>query len=194
MFGPPLTAALDDLLGEWTPPKNYGQVLITMPQGGTWSVPHKLWHSDFGYRAPYVGLFGVKYWAFFGNVKPGGGGTPQLAGSHKLTARYIDGHGDDALEYKRVRDGFLRSHPWLKALSSPDDDPERNARFMEAEADIDGLPARVVELTGHAGDIYLTHPWVMHSIAANTNDQPRLMRSGAIYRLGVLAHADDDGG
>lgn len=81
-----------------------------------------------------------------------------------------------------MRDGLLRSHPWLKALSSPEDDPERNARFMSAEVDIDGLPARVVELTGKPGDIYVTHPWVMHAIAPNATREPRFMRSMAINR------------
>ena len=191
MIGPALTGALDQLLGEWKPPKHFGQVLITMPQPGPWRVPHKLWHADFGYPHSTDELFAVKYWALFGDVVPGGGGTPQLAGSHALTARYIAGRADDDLEYKRIRDTFLRSHPWLKALSTEDTDPRRNERFMAEEADIDGLPARVVELTGRAGDIFITHPWVMHSIAPNVADQPRLMRSGAIYRAG-LADADDD--
>jgi hypothetical protein len=184
ILGPALHRALDDLFGEgkWVRPKNHGQVLVTMPNAKEWRVPFHLWHADFQYDAPPEPLFAVKYWALFGDVEPGGGGTTQLAGSHRLAARYIAGLSHDELEYKRVRDGLMRSHPWLKALTTDDDDPDRNARFMDCEADIDGLPARVVECSGRVGDIYLTHPWVMHAIAPNVRAQPRFMRSMAISR------------
>ena len=200
ILGDVVCGAFDDLLGDWVRPKHYGQMLVTMPQGGEWRVPHKLWHSDFGYEFAPGDLFAVKYWAFFGDVDPGGGGTPQIAGSHHLQARYISGRTD--LEYKRTRDTFLKSHPWLRALTSADDGPaaERNARFMAADTDVDGVPARVVELTGVPGDVYLTHPWVMHTIAPNVSTRPRLMRTGGIYRADAydkaraLPDADDDGG
>jgi hypothetical protein len=53
-----------------------------------------------------------------------------------------------------------------------------------AEADLDGLPVRVVELTGRAGDVDLTHPWILHSIASNATDAPRIMRSRFIWKTG----------
>ena len=192
MFGPAVADALDQLFAPaaWTPPKHYGQVLVTMPTETAWRVPFHLWHADFQYYAPLEPLFAVKYWALFGDVEPGGGGTMQLAGSHRLVARYIDGFSHDELEYKRVRDGFLRSHPWLRALSTADDDHDRSDRFMGAEVDVDGLPARVVECTGKAGDVYFTHPWVMHAIAPNANRMPRLMKTGALYRAGSVEDVD----
>jgi hypothetical protein len=52
---------------------------------------------------------------------------------------------------------------------------------MGGEVDVDGLPAQVVECTGKPGDVYITHPWVMHSIAANAANEPRLMRSMGVY-------------
>ncbi len=52
------------------------------------------------------------------------------------------------------------------------------------EADLDGIPVRVVELTGSAGDVYVTHPWVLHSIAPNANHTPRMMRSRVIWKTG----------
>jgi hypothetical protein len=184
ILGPCLRGVLDDVFGvdQWVKPKHYGQVLVTMPNAQEWRVPSRLWHADFQYYGRYAPVFAVKCWALFDDVDPGGGGTPQLAGSHKLVARYIAGCSDEALEYKRVRDGFLRSHPWLKALTTDDQDADRTARFMEADADVDGLSARVIECTGRAGDVYITHPWVMHSIAPNALGRPRFMRSMAIYR------------
>jgi ectoine hydroxylase-related dioxygenase (phytanoyl-CoA dioxygenase family) len=183
IFGPTMTDALDDLFGAggWMMPKHYGQVLITMPNARTWRVPHRLWHADFQYLTERDDLFAVKYWALFSDIEPGGGATPQLAGSHRAMARYLEGRVGDQLEYKRARDGFLRSHEWLRALQCNDDDPARNGRFIGADVDLDGLPVRVIECTGKAGDVYLTHPWVMHSIAANARHEPRFMRSMAIY-------------
>lgn len=181
IFGPVVRRALDDLFGagRWREPKHMGQVLATMPNATEWRVPHKLWHSDFDPSvAVDAGLFAVKFWAFFDVVEPGQGGTPQLAGGHKLFARFLETLGDR--EYKHARDAFMRSHPWLRSLSTDDGDPCRNERLMQ-EADVDGLPARVVELTGKAGDVFITHAQVFHSIAVNARERPRLMRSGAVY-------------
>lgn len=185
ILGPPLRAALDDLLGagQWHEPRHQGQVLVTMPNAERWRVPHQLWHTDVGYDTPPGVLTGVKHWAFLNAVEPGGGGTVQLAGSHRLLERYVSQLPPDRREYKQVRDSFLRSHPWLRQLAAPDDDPDRNRRLMDVEADIDGLPARVVELTGQPGDVYLTHLWVMHAAAPNARPVPRMMRSRPFYHV-----------
>ncbi len=174
--------ALDDLLGPgcWDRPEQYGNVLVTMPNATQWRVPHRIWHSDFEATNSSVDLFAVKLWALFGAVEPGGGGTPQLLGSHKLFARYLE--STDVREYKRAKLGFLRSHPSLIALTNDDGDPRRNERFMGADWDVDGLPARVVELTGAPGDVFITHGWLFHTVAVNATDQPRLMRSVAVRR------------
>jgi hypothetical protein len=186
ILGPPLRAALDDLLGpgRWQEPPHQGQVLVTMPNAESWRVPHQQWHTDVGYDTPPGELVGVKHWAFLDTVEPGGGGTVQLAGSHQLLGRYVSRLAPDQREYKRVRDGFLRSHPWLRRLTVPDDDPDRNRTLMDVETDIDGLPARVVELTGQPGDVYLTHLWVMHAAAPNAATTPRMMRSRPFFRVG----------
>jgi hypothetical protein len=186
-MGPSVVGALNQLLGTdcWEPPKHYGQVLVTLTNADEWRVPHRLWHSDFQYLAPSGVLIALKHWALLDDVEPGGGGTPQIAGSHRITERYLREHQCEEPEFKWVRDRLMRSHPWLKALGTPDDDPERNAQFMDADADIDGLPARVVELTGSAGDVYLTHPWVFHTTAVNASNRPRMMQTKAIYRQGL---------
>lgn len=179
ILGPVLRGALDDLFGcgGWQEPKHMGQVLMTMPNATEWRVPHKIWHSDFEPDARGRGLFALKWWTFFDVVEPGQGGTPQLAGGHNLFARFLETCPD--LEYKYCRDTFLKSHEWLRALTKDDGLPGRTERFMQ-ETDIDGLPARIVELTGKPGDVFLTHAWVFHSIAVNASTKSRMMRSGAI--------------
>ena len=189
IFGPALCGALDDLFGSgnWVRPKHHGQTLITMPNAATWRLPHKLWHGDFQYTLPAGELCAVKYWALLDDVEPGGGGTPQLAGSHHAVARYISGRAGDELEYKRVRDGFLRSDPWLKAVSTEGDEPARTSALMTEPGNVDGIEVQAMELTGSAGDVFLTHPWVMHTIAPNATARPRMMRTHAVWRVGALS-------
>jgi hypothetical protein len=180
MCGPVISEALDALFGagRWQPPKSFGNVLVTMPSPGPWRVPHKVWHSDFQPTLPADHLVAVKLWVLFDDVDAGGGGTPQLAGSHALFARYVARTGER--DYKRAKFGFLGSDPWLKGLCRDDGDPARNETLMGAPTEIDGQGLRVVECTGRAGDVYVTHPWVFHSIAPNTSTRPRLMRSFAV--------------
>jgi hypothetical protein len=182
ILGPPLRAALDDLFGAgaWAEPPHQGQVLVTMPTGEAWSVPHRQWHTDVGFDLPTNRLVGLKIWALLGDLEPGGGGTPQLAGSHRVIARHLGTTPER--DFTTIRDQVLRSHPWFRSLTSETDRP------IPLTADIDGLPVRVVELTGSAGDVYLTHPWVFHSIAPNATDSPRMMRSRMIWQTDWKSH------
>jgi hypothetical protein len=179
ILGAPLRAALDQLFGPagWGEPPHQGQVLVTMPTGEDWSVPHRQWHTDVGFDVPQDGPGGVKIWALLGDLEPGGGGTPQVAGSHRVITRYLS--TTDERDFTTVRDEVLASHPWFVDLTR--EHRTADADFM-TEADLDGIPVRVVELTGNAGDVYLTHPWILHSIAPNARDTPRLMRSRMIWR------------
>jgi len=182
ILGPKLCALLDDLFAPdgWTPPKSFGNVLVTMPDAAEWRVPHRLWHSDFLPTLPTHALAAVKVWALCADVERGGGGTPQLAGSHVAFARYL-AHSQET-DYKRAKFGFLRSHPALRQLTHDDADADRNDALMRKGIDIDGTVLRVIECTGAAGDVYVTHPWVFHTIATNASRRPRFMRSFAISR------------
>ncbi len=179
--GEAVGAVLDRLfgVGRWARPEHFGNVLVTMPNAAEWRVPHRIWHSDFPATLPTDQLAVVKLWALFDDVAVGGGGTPQLAGSHTLFERYVARTGER--DYKRAKFGFLKSDPWFHALTRDDTDPGRNEKFL-AGTTIDDVAVGVVECTGRAGDVYVTHPWVFHSIANNATTRPRLMRSVAIRR------------
>jgi len=181
--GPKVEVALDALLGagRWQRPKSFGNVLVTMPNSAVWRVPAAIWHSDFEPTLPADRLVAVKVWALCDDVEPGGGGTPQLAGSHRAFARYLQTTTDR--DYKRCKFGFLRSHPWLRTLTRDDGTADRNRHLMSEGATVHGVDARVVETVGRAGDVYVTHPWVFHSIATNATERPRLMRSLGIRQL-----------
>jgi len=175
-----LAAAMDDLLGpdSWSWPKQWGLVMVTAPGDGTpWRLPHRTWHVDFPYTLPRRSLAGVKVFAFFGDVAPQGGGTLLVERSHQMTKAFVtELTHDERNEYRRVRDTFLRHDPWLRALSTPNDDPDRNERFLEHDAVVDGVPTRVVELSGRAGDVVITHPWVYHCAAPNAHTPPAVVR------------------
>jgi hypothetical protein len=65
--------------------------------------------------------------------------------------------------------------------SSPAD---RIAAFMERETTVEGVPLRVVELTGKPGDMVFCHPVMAHCVAPNRGTRPRFMR----IKTQVLTH------
>jgi hypothetical protein len=178
---PRVHGILDDLLGqgEWSPPKDWGRPIVTFPEPGPWDVPSWLWHWDNPCELHLdrpTGLFVV---SFIGAVGPRGGGTLVLSGSHRLLIQQ-----ERQLPWAQRRDpgakpwdGFNRSHPWLMALTglapSP---PDRVAAFMDKETLIDGIPLRVVELTGEPGDMVFCHPCLAHCGVPNRGTRPRFMR------------------
>ncbi|HXS63876.1 MAG TPA: phytanoyl-CoA dioxygenase family protein [Streptosporangiaceae bacterium] len=172
---------LDDLLGQaaWSPPRDWGRPLVTFPEPGEWDVPTKLWHwdnaSDLHLDRPRA-LFVV---SFIGSVEPRGGGTVILSGSPRLLVKQerrlpaSQRHGSITTH----RDRFHRSDPWLMALTGQAPSPaDRTAAFMDRETTVDGIPLRVVELTGEPGDMVFCHPLMVHCVAPNRGPQPRFMR------------------
>jgi ectoine hydroxylase-related dioxygenase (phytanoyl-CoA dioxygenase family) len=47
---------------------------------------------------------------------------------------------------------------------------------MDEETVLDGVPLRVVELTGEPGDMVFCHPVMLHCAAPNRGKWPRFMR------------------
>lgn len=172
------TCAIDSLLGagQWSRPNHWGEFLVTFPEPGrSWTVP-TLWHSDAAYSDPLRPLSGAVVFSFINRVEHQGGGTLALAGSHRLIARFAAGRPAVANESTAVaRKAFYRSHPWLAELITPSDDTSRYRHFSQL-ADVDGISARVVELTGDPGDIVIMHPLLAHCISPNCASQPRFMR------------------
>jgi hypothetical protein len=51
------------------------------------------------------------------------------------------------------------------------------------------FPCSLFELTGKPGDVFVTHPWVMHAVALNATALPRMMRSVAVYHAECVRSA-----
>jgi hypothetical protein len=171
----------DDLLGPatWSRPRDWGVTLVTFPEPGGWEPPTRLWHWD-NPCEPHLdrprGLFVV---SFIGPVAPRGGGTLILSGSPRLLIkqeRRIPADQRRSLGGKAA-ERFGRSHPWLMALTGQAPSPaDRIAAFMDGETVVDGVPLRVVELTGEPGDMVFCHPAMVHCRAPNRGAYPRFMR------------------
>ena len=84
-----------------------------------------------------------------------------------------------------LRERFRRSDPWLMALTGHAPSPaDRIAAFMDAETIVEGIPLRVVELTGEPGDMVFCHPVMVYCVASNRGTRPRFMR----IKTQVLTH------
>jgi hypothetical protein len=180
---PAVRLVLDDLLGAgtWTRPRNWGQVLLTFPTAPPWSPRGGLWHLDHPFSLPGGVITGVNVFLFVADAGERGGGTLILRGSPALVARFVAEGGEVAGEKMSVtRRRFFGSREVLREMTrAPGPDL---ARFMAGDFDVDGVPARVVELTGKAGDIVVCHPWALHMPSANVAGRPRIMRASRIYR------------
>jgi hypothetical protein len=83
-------------------------------------------------------------------------------------------HFAEEFRLDRVRTS-LAAHPWLRELWEPGDNSDRIRRYMTDGTVIDGVPLRVVELTGEPGDIILMHSDCFHAAAPNRLTEPRMM-------------------
>lgn len=177
-----LTGAINDILGEstWQPPQSWGSVMVTFPNATEpgWTVPAKIWHWDSRLPDNAAAPTNLTTFTYLNDVGPKGGGTLVVQGSHRLLKQF---HGrlksaDRARDQRWHRQRFMRSHPWLLALSSEGQTrAERIERFMVKETMINGIGVRVVELCGEAGDAILCHPLLLHAASQNASDRPRLV-------------------
>ena len=161
-------------------PRRWGAIFVAFPTARAWSVPAGGWHIDANYCSALSPPRGVQTHALFGDVGPRGGGSLILCGSHRLIHRWFQNHPPPAGAPSAVLRRSLAGHPYIRALQAAGDREARIARFMGREAVVDGLPLRVVENTGAAGDVVLLHPLTLHVAAANNGAGPRFLLSGAV--------------
>jgi hypothetical protein len=191
---PAVRAALDAVFegSQREQPTSWGQPLATFPdKEGPWLLPNNIWHFDHPYSLPGE-ISGVNVFLFIDDVEPEGGGTVVVRSSPSLVERMRA----SAPRIEKISDlnkAFLRSHPWLKGLKTGKKfrSVERNQHYMAQDKDIDGIAARVVELTGKAGDVFLCHPALCHAPAPNVADRPRLMRTQRVRRIRNSARAEE---
>ncbi|MBU1378353.1 MAG: hypothetical protein KKE02_19370 [Alphaproteobacteria bacterium] len=169
---------LNDLLGDWEEPPHWGLPLVSFHTGeAAWDVPCRHWHMDFG-RPGATRL--ARLFAVLEPLRPGGGGTGYVAGSHRLIQAVLDG-ADGPLASAGVRRRLEAQSPWFAALSAPDDRQDRVRRFMEDGAEVDGVHVRVCEMLGEPGDVIVMHPLMLHAPTPNVLPTPRMMLTQFVY-------------
>ena len=179
---PRLCATIDALLGAgtWEKPKSWGGFLVSPPheKTGPWDVASDSWHWDGAPQDHLNGLQGLFIFTFYGEVAPREGGTLLLSGSHQLIERFFREMSPETRQKKQkaLKARWVETQPYLRALSGLEGEPNRIARFMEQETEIDGVPLRVVEATGQPGDAIVCHPSIWHAISQHHGEKPRFMR------------------
>lgn len=187
--GETLCAALDALVGpgRWQRPREWGGFLVNFPSAGPWCVPSRVWHTDFDFRGPADPPSGALVFSYLSDVPAGAGGTLAVAGSHRVIERFVATRPSAGREpMKTTRTAFMASDPWLRELAEQDHAPDRTERLTRPGAVVAGVPVRVVELTGEAGDVVIGHPWLLHAGAPNCGAAPRFMR---VQRVRLAAPA-----
>jgi ectoine hydroxylase-related dioxygenase (phytanoyl-CoA dioxygenase family) len=187
MACPALIAALDELFAPegWQKPARWGGPLVTFPSPGhRWHVPHQTWHLDV--TGPLGGQWRqaeVTVFAFLAAVASHGGATVVVTGTNRLLRKLSGKTGK--VRSAEGRAILSRTHTWLKDLWSKEATESGMRRFMEEGAVVDGVPLKVVEITGNPGDVVIMHPCILHTVSANCLDTPRLALRQGIYRVGV---------
>ena len=166
---PAVRDAVTALLGSaWHESDRWGAPLITFPTEGPWAIPTANWHID---MPPVDPLVAVRSFAFISPVRPAGGGTVIVAGSHLLAGQH------PGISSAHLRSELAARSSWFHELWRGEpgyERTERTDRFMSGD-EVDGVQVRVVELVGEPGDVVLWHPSLLHSIAPNCLDRPRFM-------------------
>jgi len=167
-----IRGTVDAMLGAhgWRTPPHWGRPLVTFPEPGVpWRLPPSGWHLDCAGRPgdPDLVIF-----ACLAPVRPHGGGTLVVTGSHRLTragGRYA------GLRSADVRVRLADDHLWFRDLWTSSQEPERTERLLGSSSVLDGVDLRIEELTGATGDAFAMDPRILHAVAPNSLDTPRLM-------------------
>lgn len=181
LASPAVRAVLDQFLGAggWTPPDRWGLPLVTLPGfADRWDVPHRNWHLDLAVsaKAPAV----ARVFVLLADHPAGGGATGYVAGSHRVLRALAAAEGRE-LRSGEARARLAERSPWFAALFGRPDGPDRRARFMDAWGEAEGVPVRVGEMAGRAGDAWFMDPHLLHATMPNAGASPRMMLTEWIY-------------
>jgi hypothetical protein len=185
---PRLIGAVDQLLGagRWKHPKSWGAFLVSLPEAeaGQWAVTFD-WHWDGNPDLHLESLNGLFVFTFFSEVRPQGGGTLIVEGSHH---HILDLHrrGEARRRHKSNWTLLKDRYAWFANLSQYSKDltqDEAERRLMRERTSVGGKELRLIELTGSPGDAVLCHPVLLHARARNCQDAPRFMRVKPIEKL-----------
>jgi hypothetical protein len=153
------------------------QILVTLPNSDTWTVPTG-WHADLP-RLASGRRPGVQAFMALDTVHPRGGGTLVVAGSHHLLN---DGR---LIKVKGFRSLLCREAFFRELYSEVSADADR-AHLLGRTATVGDVELEVMELTGAPGDAWLLDPRVLHTGAPNATAHPRIMATHRFISVDVV--------
>ena len=186
LWSPTVDDVLSEVLGTDQQHRERPRVLMTFPQPDKiWDVPPGAWHFDFTPLQDQPGLRAVQVFALLSDVRPQGGGTLVLSGSHQLVSRYVARTGQEP-KPRLVRGDLGARYPslaqlWGRRNGETDSFDDRGAR-LGVPAFVDGVELCVTEVTGKPGDVYIMNSDCFHAIAPNTLAVARVMCTSLIIR------------
>lgn len=145
--------AMSALAEQPLPAAQEAQLLLSLPNQGEWRLDGLNWHVDIG-PAQADRLPGVQAFVLIDDVRPRGGATLAIAGSHRL------------------KDGILPGGGNIRRLLNEAQDIEPALRRS-------GLS--MVEMAGAAGDVYLMDMRVLHTPSINATPSLRMMATARCY-------------
>lgn len=139
-----IQSSIDELSGTRLAPSQ-SQFLISLPNQGDWTLDALNWHTDLHARGNHA-LPGIQAFILIDDVKPHGGATLAIAGSH--------------LPKHRTPDNGVR------AVLRQGGDIESELRRRNVS---------MIEMCGNAGDVYLMDMRTLHTPSINSTPRVRMM-------------------
>ncbi|MEZ4662641.1 MAG: phytanoyl-CoA dioxygenase family protein [Caldilineaceae bacterium] len=168
---PALRAAMNLLVdGQGVEARSNPSLLFTLPQAGPWTMFNS-WHTD-APRQAHGGIPGVQMFTFLEPVRPRGGGTLVVTGSHRLVnnAKFI--------RSRDVKKRLLQYAYFQALLAKEQPNPDR---YLTTPGSVGDVELQVVELHGEPGDVYLMDLRLLHTGSSNTTTTPRFMVTQRYY-------------
>ena len=122
-------------------------------------------------------MMGVR--TFFTDVVPQGGGLPVVEGSHRLVRTYFDSlpSSERLVAGQAHIDHFYQQHAYFRELVGHEAQvADRVPYFMKQTTNVEGVPLRVVELTGEPGDAVFYNRSLICGRGRNMTDEPVFTR------------------
>lgn len=122
-----------------------GQLLLSLPNQGEWTLEGLNWHTDVAPEKQRVP--GIQAFVLVDDVLPRGGATLAMAGSHRLAEQ-----GEAGRTFR-----------------------ERLRRNENLELEMRARDFSILEMSGQAGDVYLMDMRTLHTPSINASRKLRIM-------------------
>ncbi|HEY1082787.1 MAG TPA: hypothetical protein VGE29_11020 [Prosthecobacter sp.] len=148
-------------------PAPQAQLLLSLPHKKEWALAGLNWHLDVAVprrdECP-----GVQAFVLIDEVRPHGGATLALTGSHRLP--YAEPPQNPPVSAQAA----LRQHPAFAPLFEGSLSAEPGPGLEKPQV-VNGIPVSLFEMSGQAGDVFLMDMRLLHTPSINATPYLRMM-------------------